>query len=222
MVPAMAKPAEMLTAAEAAVVARVSLRDVHRAIDERILPRDFYQIDDGRHVMADACSLISFYFETAEQLTADTRLDVIRTAARLHDVSKDSRAFQTRLEEHGIIHREFLTIDLAPFARRAAERLKRLRQARDMVSASPEILGGMPVIRGRRVPVYDVAAWLSAGDAMESILSAYPTLTAEKVELAGLYAEANPPRGRPRRRSALPQDAVLVTARRVPRRARAG
>jgi len=218
----MAGTAEMLTAAEAAVVARVSLRDVNRTIDEHILPGDLYRIDDGRHVLADACPLISFYFETADQLTAEARLDVIRSVSPRLSASKHGQAPEAVAKEYWTIHVAFLTIDLAPFAHRAAERLKRLRKARDMVVSAPEILGGLPVIRGTRVPVYDVAASLSAGVPVASILAAYPTLDAEKVELAGIYADANPPRGRPRHRSALPKGATLISERRLPRRSPAG
>ncbi len=53
---------------------------------------------------------------------------------------------------------EFLAIDLMPFMRSASERLDDLAAAREIVTASPDVLGGTPVIRGTRVPVYDVAA----------------------------------------------------------------
>lgn len=44
--------AEMLKASEAAVVSRVSLRDINRVIDEHILPDAFVSLDNGRHVLA--------------------------------------------------------------------------------------------------------------------------------------------------------------------------
>ena len=72
--------AEMLKASEAAVVSRVSLRDVNRVIDEHILPDAFVSLDNGRHVLAGACSLIAFYFESARRLTSEERLFTIRTA----------------------------------------------------------------------------------------------------------------------------------------------
>ncbi|AGG69841.1 Hypothetical protein SM2011_a0286 (plasmid) [Sinorhizobium meliloti 2011] len=52
---------------------------------------------------------------------------------------------------------EFLAIDLVPVMRDASERLD-LAAAREIVTASPDVLGGTPVIRGTPVPVYDVAA----------------------------------------------------------------
>jgi uncharacterized protein (DUF433 family) len=88
--------------------------------------------------------------------------------------------------------------------------------------SDPEVLGGAPVIRGTRVPVHDVAASIAASAPIERVLAAYPSLDADKVELATLYAEANPLRGRPRAGAALPAGAVAVTDRRVARRRPAG
>jgi uncharacterized protein (DUF433 family) len=210
----MTRAADLLTATEAAVVAGVSLRDVHRVIDEGILPESLYRVDDGRHVVAKACSLISFYFETADQLTAALRLRIIDSMGPRLGSSLESSV--------GMIRYEFLSVDLEPFARRAADRLKRLRKAQEMVVSSPAILGGIPVIRGTRIPVFDVAASVSAGEAMARILETYPALDAEKVELAALYAEAHPPRGRPRLRPELPKGAILLSERRFPRRSRTG
>ena len=93
--------------------------------------------------------------------------------------------------------------------------------ARSLVDSSPERLAGTPVIRGTRVPVYDVAASVAASIPIERILTAYPGLDLEKVELATLFAEAYPPRGRPRLRAELPRGAVIVSDRRVSRRKKA-
>lgn len=48
---------EMLKAAEAAMVAGVSLRDVNRMVDERLLPETFISVDDSRYVMACSCGV---------------------------------------------------------------------------------------------------------------------------------------------------------------------
>lgn len=42
-------------------------------------------------------------------------------------------------------------------------RLRRLAQARQMVVEDPKILSGTPVIKGTRVPLYDVAAAVDLG-----------------------------------------------------------
>ena len=56
---------------------------------------------------------------------------------------------------------------------------------------------------------------------MGRILAAYPGLNAEQVELATIFAEAYPPRGRPRAGTELPRGAVIVSDRRLPRRKKA-
>lgn len=213
--------AEMLRPAEAALVARVTLRDVNRAIDERILPEDFFSLDDGRRVAVGGCTLIAFYVDSARRLTSEERLFAIREAgARLRGLG--AGALAALAEEDWTVRDEFLTIDLAPFVRRTRERMERLAAARDMVVTDPEILGGTPVIRGTRIPVYDVAASVAAGIPPERILAAYPSLDAERIALAALYAEANPPRGRPRSGDGFPKGATIVADRRVPRRGKAG
>ena len=50
---------------------------MNRVIDEGILPEGFFTHDDGRPVLAAACTLISFYFESAKSLTSEERLFVI-------------------------------------------------------------------------------------------------------------------------------------------------
>ena len=89
----------------------------------------------------------------------------------------------------------------------------RLEKACAQVIADPEILSGTPVIKRTRVPVYDVAASVTAGVPMEEILSSYPSLNREQVELAALYAEAHPSPEGPRRRVAPPPGAKIISSR---------
>ncbi|MFP5229154.1 MAG: DUF433 domain-containing protein [Acidobacteriota bacterium] len=198
-------PTETLTPTEAAVVSGVSVRDVHRVIDEHILPESFYDTQDARSFKSHACVFIAFYFGAADRLTSEERQRAITLASRnSSDVKSRTRTIQD----------EFLTIDLAPFWKSVDERLVRLNAARAQVSVDDEILSGTPVIKGTRVPVYDVAASVSAGIPMERILSSYPSLNREQVELAALFAEANPQRGRPRQRIVPPAGAKIISSRR--------
>ena len=212
---------DMLKPTEAAMVSRVSLRDVNRVIDEHILPEGLFSLDDGRRISVTACTLISFYFDSAKRLTSEERLFAIRVVGgRLH--SFRTAALGALVEEDWTVRDDFLTIDLAPFVRRTKERMERLAAAREIVVSDPDVLGGAPVVRGTRVPVHDVAASVAAGLPIDRILAAYPSLDAEKVELAGIYAEANPARGRPRTNDPLSRDAVIVDSRRVLRRKKIG
>src|ERR1700733_9209861 len=160
----------MLRTTEVAAVSGVSVRDVNRAIDEGILPEGFTSTEHGRTLIPTACMVISFYFASAGSLTSDERMRAIEDATPRLREWQSSRP----LNDNWTIRHEFLTIDLAPFARRVTERLHLLDAARKLVEMSPGILGGMPVIRGTRIPVYDVAASYSAGDSVERLLEAYP------------------------------------------------
>jgi uncharacterized protein (DUF433 family) len=195
-------PIETLTPAEAAVVSHVTMRDVHRVIDEHILPESLYSTDQTRSFTSQACVFISFYFRAADRLTSEERQRTIRIASEPQG-SSGSRLVQDA----------FLTIDLGTFWKDVEESLDRLHAARAMVVSDPEILSGTPVIRGTRVPVYDVAASVASGIPIDRILSAYPSLQREHVELATMYAEANPQRGRPRLRATLPPAAAVLTQR---------
>lgn len=212
---------EMLRPAEAAVVAHVALRDVNRVIDEGILPESLFSIDNGRHVRTTACILIDFYFNSAKSLTSEKRiLAIVEAGSRLDKF--EELPWTALLEKDWTVRDDFLVINLFSFVKGTKERMDRLIAARDLVMTDPDILGGMPVIRGTRIPVYDVAASAAAGISNERILAAYPVLNAEKIELAQIYAEANPVRGRPRIISELPKGTVIITDRKVSRRRKTG
>lgn len=200
-----------LTPAEAAVVANVSVRDVNRTVDEKILPEGCYSGSDRtRRFKADACLLIAFYFRAAHLLTSDERIRTIAKANR--QLKKYFR--NTRVKEW-IVRDDFLSIDLSPFLKSVRERLAKLAKARALVVEDPEILNGTPVIKGTRVPVYDIAACVSAGDSKARILAGYPTITSDDIDLAVLYDKAYPPRGRPPKSPVLPKGAVIVSHRRI-------
>jgi len=94
--------------------------------------------------------------------------------------------------------------------------LSQLRQTQRLVIEDPEILRGTPVIRGTRIPVYDVASLVEAGTPLEELREIYPKLTPSQIELASMYAKANPQRGRPRRRHLPKSLSVSISKKRLP------
>lgn len=50
-----------------------------------------------------------------------------------------------------------------------------------LVEQDKDILGGIPVFRGTRVPVRALFDYLSAGDTLDTFLEDYPTVTREHV-----------------------------------------
>ena len=217
----MGESVDMLRAAEAAIVAGVALRDVNRAVDERILPSGFVGLEGGsRRFSPGACVIMAFYATSSAELTAEWRLQVIKQAApRLRHTSW--RELRAMGRDDWSVRHDFLTVDLAPFVTGSADRHEQLGAAVEMVTRSPDVLGGMPVIRGTRIPVRDVAASVAAGHPRERILEAYPSLSGDQIHLAVLYAQANPTRGRPRTSLAVPAGAKVAEMK-VSRRQKSG
>jgi uncharacterized protein (DUF433 family) len=84
-----------------------------------------------------------------------------------------------------------------------------------LVVEDPEILSGTPVIRGTRIPVYDVAALVEQGTPITELLEIYPRLNQAKIELASVYAKAVPEKGRPKRREYPKGTLVSISRRRL-------
>ncbi len=62
-----------------------------------------------------------------------------------------------------------------------AELLKR-------IIVNPQIFGGKPIIRGRRLAVEHVLGMLAAGDSFETILAGYPWLEPDDLRACLYYA----------------------------------
>ena len=198
---------ERLTTSEAAVAAGVSVPQIHRIIDEKILPEDLYSTAQMRTFRTAACILIAFYFETADSLTAQARLRTIRNA--MAHCGSWNQWRDCIVEDHSI------TVRFFEIWKGVEERLSQLKRAHEMVIEDPEILSGTPVIKGTRVPVYDIAAAAESGTSVDRILKSYPSLKDWQVELASVYAKAVPPRGRPKRVSPVGGLKGLITKKRL-------
>jgi uncharacterized protein (DUF433 family) len=89
--------------------------------------------------------------------------------------------------------------------------LKKLERAADMAVSDPDVMHGTPVYRGTRIPVELIAEMVQQGTKIEEILEGYPALNRENVELAPLYVQAFPRRGRPANRPWAKKRPILVT-----------
>ena len=58
----------------------------------------------------------------------------------------------------------------------------------ERITFDPRILGGKPIIRGRRLAVEHVLGMLAAGDSAETILRGYPWLEPEDLQACLVYA----------------------------------
>ena len=199
---------ESLTTSEAAIASGVTVAKINRMIDKRILPKMLYKASQNRTVRKDACLWIAFYFETEDVLTSGARVKAMRNALAHNHSWTELR--QCKFEESRTVQ-----VLLSSIWDDVDRRLRQLRQAQELVNEDPEILRGTPVIRGTRIPVYDVASLVDAGTPAEEFHEIYPKLTPAQIALASIYAKANPQRGRPRRRSFPRSLAVSVSKKRL-------
>ena len=58
----------------------------------------------------------------------------------------------------------------------------------ERITVNPQIFGGKPIIRGRRLAVEHVLGMLGAGDSQEVILENYPWLEANDIRACLVYA----------------------------------
>ncbi len=56
------------------------------------------------------------------------------------------------------------------------------------ITVNPEIFGGKPIIRGRRMAVEHVLGMLAAGDTVEDLLLGYEWLEREDIQACMAYA----------------------------------
>jgi uncharacterized protein (DUF433 family) len=176
------------TPAQASAVANLSLPAVHKLIERRLIrPR---RLRTGRSVQRMLSREQVLYL----RLEAEG-VRLLPLAAR--------RAIAKEIEESPEVDAVFLTEGSAVVIQVKSVRLeldldlKKLERAEEMIISDAETMRGVPVYRGTRIPVELIADMLSQGATLNEILEGYPALDREKVELAPLYVQAFPRRGRP-------------------------
>jgi uncharacterized protein (DUF433 family) len=92
-----------------------------------------------------------------------------------------------------------MEVRIAMQVQRVEERVAQIERARAFVVSDPEVRAGEPTVRGTRIPVYVLAELAAQGAGTEELLEDYPSLTAESLEAALLFARMYPRRGRPPR-----------------------
>jgi len=61
------------------------------------------------------------------------------------------------------------------------------QQLLERITVNPQIFGGKPIIRGRRLAVEHILGMLAAGDTIETLLEGYPWLEREDVQACLVY-----------------------------------
>lgn len=73
----------------------------------------------------------------------------------------------------------YIRIDKLLSMKRGGQRV--MLKYSSIISSSPEIMGGIPVFAGTRVPVQTLLDYLKAGESIDDFLDGFPTVTREQV-----------------------------------------
>lgn len=60
---------------------------------------------------------------------------------------------------------------------------------KQLITSSPDVMGGTPVFAGTRVPVQTLIDYIKGGESIDNFLDGFPTVTREQV-IASLEAHA--------------------------------
>lgn len=176
------------TPAEAAALTNLPIRTVRRLMDRRLIrPR---RLQTGRSVQR----LLSWEQLVYLRLEAEG-LGLLPVAER-RKIAKQIEA-DAGVDVVSVSEGSALLIQVKTVRKELDERLKQLERAARVIVEDPEIMRGTPVYRSTRIPVELIAEMLKRGASVDEILKGYPALDREKIELAPLYVQAFPRRGRP-------------------------
>ena len=190
------------TPAQASAVANLPLPAVHKLIERRLIrPR---RLRTGRSIQRMLSRQQVLYLRLEAEGVRLLPIAARRTIAKKIESSPE---IDTVILTEG----SALIIQVKSVRLELDQDLKRLERAENMISSDPEVMRGAPVYRGTRIPVDLIADMLSQGATPEEILEGYPALDREKIELAPLYVQAFPRRGRPASRPWAKRKPIRVT-----------
>lgn len=189
--------------AEAAYIADLSDRDMNRVFDEHLVPDSLVRAEDGRRFARLASAFAQFYFATDNLFAASLRRHVVSALTeRVVSLGNAERilALQGSLDRvDWLVRVQFgQVVDVSSFVERAMKRARQVDDADSAIQVSDDVMGGLPVFAGTRVPIDIVTASLDKGISMERVIDSYPFVTPWLVEAARVYQLVHPRRGRRR------------------------
>lgn len=182
--------ARLYTPAEAGAVSGLKLKAVHNAIDKRIIetvaePAIGTRRAEGRFLTRQSLVFLRVWRGVGDTLSAERR-------ERLFEAIAATPAAKTVKAD------DLLIVDVGEARKQVERGVRDLEDAEAIVVRDKATMGGEPVFKGTRVPVYGIVAMMDAGASAEDLLSGYPKLTARMLDLARVWVSAHPRRGRPK------------------------
>lgn len=190
-------PGKAILINEAAVATGVSARKINRLIDDAVLPKSVCtKVGTRRALRAFAVPMVSFGASDGAKLSKRMRLEAMRMIEKF---TKENWPRLCNEPEHARLLRfesGCIIISLGEPVSAAMAGLNQLSDALYRIVKEPKIRGGLPVVRGTRISVYEIADALLS-DGLEIALEDFPVLSREDAAAAALYARAHPRTGRP-------------------------
>lgn len=190
-------PGKAILINEAAIATGVSARKINRLIDDAVLPKSVCtKVGTRRALRAFAVPMVSFGASDGAKLSKRMRLEAMRMIEKF---TKENWPRLCNEPEHARLLRfesGCIIICLGEPVSAAMAGLNQLSDALYRIVKEPKVRGGLPVVRGTRISVYEIADALLS-DGLEIALEDFPVLSREDAEAAVLYARAHPRTGRP-------------------------
>jgi len=194
----------LVASAEAAFIAGLTDRQMNRVVDEALVPKVLFEQQGSVRRFTRLCAAFAdFYFDTENLLIAGARRQILEeltqrvekllTRNEVMDLSALPDDLNWKVTRHAV------EVDLTSYVAKAFVRARDVDQADALVTSDPDIMGGVAVFTGTRVPVDVVLSSIAAGVRMDRLRSSYPFLTDAHIQAARVYQEVHPRRGRPRR-----------------------
>jgi uncharacterized protein (DUF433 family) len=183
----------LYTPAEAGAVSGLNLKAVHNAIDKRIV----------EPVKAKAAASVCAKRSGPRFLTAEDvlRLRLWRGVGDTLSAERRQRLFAAIAATPNarmVKADDLLVVDVGEARKQVERGVRDLEAAEAVVVKDRATLGGEPVFKGTRIPVYGIVAMLEAGASASELLAGYPKLSGRRLELAKVWVSAHPRRGRPK------------------------
>lgn len=177
-----------LSRTEIAEISGVPLRAVDKAIEQRVAKGRRRR---GRTMLvADEAAALALLSELPVPLSIKLKRELRNWIVNRDPAPSEEFELSKAL-------RVAMTDSAVDVARRASEYT---RQREKYIEIDPDKMGGVPVIRGTRVPVRTLAKLVEGGESRRALKEDYPHIPEEAYDIAVLWARGNPKRGRPAKR----------------------
>ena len=169
----------MFTIPQVAAILDLPVKTVNNVIDRELADHTVVRTSDGsRSVTEGGLFAVELLWAWTRRLLPDFRLSMVRRVLAAGPGCM-------KVDEDGVV------VELSKHREKTKAGIARLRQAEALVVSEPGVLGGAPCIQDTRIPVHVVAA-LAGRHGVDNAQKTYPSLTKTQIELALMYARANP------------------------------